>query len=74
VSGMSWFGEVRISTGSYLDLKNWDLLQSGHALGTMTGAQKLSNADAIFVGVRACCWPITLKQMSAPAIVEGTIF
>jgi len=41
---------VRISTGSHQDLKNWNLLQSGQALGIMTAAGKLSNTDAIFVG------------------------
>jgi len=44
-----------MSAGSYQDLKNWNLLQSGQALGIMTAAGKLSNADAIFVGVRSCC-------------------
>jgi len=37
------------------DLKNWNLLQSGQALGIMTVAGKLFNADAIFVRVRSCC-------------------
>jgi len=36
-------------------LKNWNLLQSGQALGIMTVAGKFSNADASFVGVRSCC-------------------
>ena len=46
---------VRISAGSFQDLKNWNLLQSGQALGIMTVAGNFSNADAIFVGVRSCC-------------------
>ena len=46
---------VRISAGSCQDLKNWNLLQSGQALGIMTVAGKFSNADAIFVGVRRSC-------------------
>jgi len=46
---------VRISAGSCQDLRNWNLLQSGQALGIMTVAGKFSNADAIFVGVRSCC-------------------
>ena len=46
---------VRISAGSCQNLKNWNLLQSGQALGIMTIAGKFSNADAIFVGVRSCC-------------------
>ena len=45
----------RISAGSCQDLKNWNLLQSGHALGIMTVAGNFSNADAIFVGVWLCC-------------------
>jgi len=35
--------------------RNWNLLQSGQALGIMTVAGKFSNADAIFVGIRSCC-------------------
>ena len=45
----------RCSCGSNLDLKIWNLLQSGQALGIMTVAGKFSNADAIFIGVRSCC-------------------
>ena len=51
MSGRSWFE----SAGSHQDLKNWSLLQSGQALGIMTVAGKLSNANAIFLGVRSCC-------------------
>ena len=36
-------------------LNNWNLLPSGQALGIMTVAGKLSNADASFVGVQSCC-------------------
>jgi len=31
------------------------LLKSGQALGTMTVVGKLSNVDAILVGIRSCC-------------------
>ena len=72
-SGRSKFGVVRISAGSHQDLKNCNLLQSGLALGIMTVAGKFSNADANFVEVRSCCFlQISAKQISAPAIVEGT--
>ena len=33
---------------------NWNLLQSGQALDK-TAAWKLSNANAVFVGIRSCC-------------------
>ena len=45
---------VRITAGSCQDLMNWNLLQSGQTLGTVTAAGKFSNAD-VFVGVRWCC-------------------
>jgi len=55
------------------------LLQSGQALGIMTVAGKLSNANAIFVGVRSyCLLPsqrnnfVEEKQISVQAIVKGT--
>ena len=50
--------------GSCQDLKSWNLLQSGQALGIMTVAGKFSNADAIFVGVRSCCLlPVVLPTV-----------
>jgi len=55
MAGRSLFGVVQISAGSCQDLKNCNLLQSGQALGIMTVAGKLRNADAIFVGVGSCC-------------------
>jgi len=61
---------------------NWNLLQSGQALDK-TAAWKLSNANAVFVGIRSCCllpshWNNFEDQVravgdiSVPAIVEGT--
>ena len=61
---------VRISPGPCQELKNWNLLQSGQALGIMTVAGKFSNADAIFVGVRSCC----LLHTHRNNLVEDQVF
>ena len=79
---------LQSTAGSYHDLKIWNLLQSGQALGIVTVARKLSNADAVFVGV----WVVLhlglpseqrhrrngqifqhVEQISAQAIVEDNV-
>jgi len=42
MSGRSLFAWFESSAGSCQDLKNWNLLQSGQALGIMTVAGKFS--------------------------------
>ena len=54
--GRSKLGALRISAGSYQNLKNWIFLQFGQALGVMTLGGKLFNADAIFDGMGSCCF------------------